>query len=321
MVVEDFRFSRALRTVEESLAHYNSNDYHVVDADTVIIEPFNGTMRQFMGMVTNKDQYEGNDGLSVMSLNFMGIPSGYYGKTNGIFMQDASSSDVAYCSATGFAQAGIRLEHCSNSKVMNCDCKDIVGDAISLCAATHCLVSGNIVDGASTGIDVTYDHTVEPSVQSDNVVVSGNICKGCDVGIKVSSGLYCSVNGNTCIENKTGMELDGNFCSFSNNICKLNLQEGVFLDGEDCDFVGNLIIANSQNGDLDYPGIEMNISDRNNVQHNVVRYDATKRHTYGIIIDGDSNVVTNNDLLNSGGMGAIIDNGTSTKTTAGNRTA
>lgn len=88
----------------------------------------------------------------------------------------------------------------------------------------------------------------------------------------------------------------------------------------DCQLHDNKCFNNSLSAADTYDGINLQSnSDNNSVQGNVVRGTS---HRYGIRIEdsfSDNNLVTNNDLLNSGTSGSFNDNGTGTVTTAGNR--
>ncbi len=98
----------------------------------------------------------------------------------------------------------------------------------------------------------------------------------------------------------------------------------VILNSDDCQVSGNAVIGAGQLTDDTYSGIKLDgNTNRCNVQNNMVRYEGANHTKYGIRVDDstcDDNLVTNNDLKNSGDTASYSDAGTGTITTAANRT-
>ncbi|OYD08954.1 right-handed parallel beta-helix repeat-containing protein [Paludifilum halophilum] len=94
-------------------------------------------------------------------------------------------------------------------------------------------------------------------------------------------------------------------------------------ESSDNHVIGNFCRGGNRKGDDEIPGIGIHSgSDRNHVQGNLCRMDATgSRPDYGIRITNtcNDNLVTNNDLYRSGTVSSLRDTGNGTVTTAGNR--
>jgi len=195
----------------------------------------------------------------------------------------------------------------------------IIGNFISGCGAPD-------VAGYAGGITI---------MQSNRNIVADNVCiANKEGGIYIGGGTVTAdrnlVIGNVVQENEglAGIHLEGaqsyNIVAF--NQCLRNKLDGIMLyDGvSHCSIIGNVCIENGQAADNVYSGIRLGYNcDYNNIQFNTCRIGGlTNRPKYGISIDDadcDANIVTNNDLYNSGATGSLNDGGTGTITAAGNR--
>jgi len=114
-------------------------------------------------------------------------------------------------------------------------------------------------------------------------------------------------------------------CNIDNNTSRSNQQHGFNVSStSNCQITNNKSYGNGQLTDNTYSGIFIaSNSDDNNVQGNTVRHlGGGNQHKYGIEINDTAsatNLVTNNDIKNSGKTASLFDNGVGTVTTAGNR--
>lgn len=191
---------------------------------------------------------------------------------------------------------------------------DVYGDRnrISGCRLQDAQHGGLVVAGGS-GCTVT-----------DNVVQS---CGGHGISLTVLTNSVCT--GNVSEGNNIGISAyECTLCTVSDNAISLTGYAGIYMyKCKECQVLGNSITASGQltNPDWTNSGIFL-ISNcyRNNIQNNTIRRgDLDMKPGYGIYIWDSScsrNFVTNNDLLMSGTIAALKDDGSDTRTTSGNRT-
>lgn len=114
-------------------------------------------------------------------------------------------------------------------------------------------------------------------------------------------------------------------CTIDRNMTRSNGQHGMAINSTNNSSIqGNNSYGNSTSADNTYDGIFIGSnSDDNNVQGNTVRHlGGANQHKYGLEVNDAAsgiNLVTNNDLKNSGRTSSFFDNGGGTVTTAGNR--
>lgn len=164
---------------------------------------------------------------------------------------------------------------------------------------------GDAFGGGMTLFDVVIDNNIMSglvlaagSSASQRVTVSNNVVNGIDsavlAGFDIENASYFTVTGN--------------------NISCQNY--GIFLDTVTFSVVsGNLVHEFNLDSNV-YDGLRIGTCDRLNAQGNTF----SAFTGYGInVISGNDNLVTNNDLKNSGLVGSFNDTATGTVTTAGNR--
>lgn len=141
--------------------------------------------------------------------------------------------------------------------------------------------------------------------------------------ITAATSSYCKISGcNIRTSGDSAMSLQGSYHDFVDNVIDTNAVEGVAMDTNHSNFIGNMLVGNGTNTDNTYANLYLT-GDYNNVQLNMCRRGGgANKSKYGIqvVAGATSNMVTNNDLIDGGTTGNLLDNGTSTVTTAGNRT-
>ena len=158
----------------------------------------------------------------------------------------------------------------------------------------------------------------------DNIRAQSNFT-GCGVYLDrcdnaLITGIFSEANA------KQGIVFDGcDYVSAMGLYARSNGQHGIYVGGSNnCNFNAPYSIGNGQETDDTYAGIYIgSASGDNNIQAATVRHaGGANQHKYGIWIDGRTcraNLVTNNDLKNSGRTANLFDDGSGTVTTTGNR--
>jgi hypothetical protein len=184
-------------------------------------------------------------------------------------------------------------------------------------------IAGNYVAGSGTiGIlsdrdgrsEIVGNHVKNPG--SDGIKFNGNrsVCQGNALDGAADQGILVFGNGTVY-----------SHLSICNNLIHQSAKSGILLDTVHNSLIcGNVITGSGYTSTDSYHNIQVkDNSDQNNIQMNTCRTKADgSTPKYGIVIqtsDCDANLVTNNDLLNSGATASLQDNGTGTVTTAGNR--
>jgi parallel beta-helix repeat protein len=271
--------------------------------------------------------------------------SGTEASARGIVLNEAGSSFRAYQDVTISGNTLIDIGRHSitfdYSDVVTCVGNTIrnaggavagTGLAISLVGSSNCnIVGNNIIQAYSVGIRV--DGATSHGI--NNTVVGNIIHKPGNSGISILGSASRSViSGNTVRESGLGGNLgsgsgidvtDGGRIVISNNNIHDGQEHGIILTGaSQCAVVGNIIYDHGKRTNVTYDGIHLaGSSDANNIQGNRIhRGFSGNQMRYGInvsVAGCDINVVTNNDLENSGGTGSLNNAGTGTVTAAGNR--
>lgn len=173
-------------------------------------------------------------------------------------------------------------------------------DGVLLTGSSYCVVVNNVIhDSTDKGIEIANS-------SSYNIISANSVRKSSVRGINLVTG--CTRN---IISNNTINESNGHGLVVSDS-CTNN------------DILNNYIESASQTTTNTYSSIYIETnSSYNNVQNNTCRVGGlTNKPKYGIAIADagcTGNLVTNNDLYNSGVTASLLNSGTGTVTTAGNR--
>lgn len=237
----------------------------------------------------------------------------------GILIHDKSHRTVVEnCEFLNNGERGITTV----SEGTGCDYNIIKGNISNSNTIGICLVSsyntviGNIVRSNTQGIQVTMYMT--DGVQN---TINGNIVESNTAnGIYLNNSGYNAISANIVKSNgQSGIYLYGkDNNSVVGNVITLNTYYGILLSATNSNTItGNTIRANSQGANQTYDNINMwNDSNYNNVQNNTVRKGGeANKPRYGVWVqtaDCDDNLIRNNDLLDSGDVGILQDNGTGT---------
>jgi parallel beta-helix repeat protein len=222
---------------------------------------------------------------------------GYY--NDGIYFSNVSNSCISGIRATNNIDHGIHLDASSNNVITDNVCQENDFMGIFVEAGGGNIVTDNTCqENGYHGLGI---------LSANNMVVNSNVCQGND-----HYGIYIVSDNNTVTSNSV----------------QGNGEHGIYFYGytgfaNHNTVTGNVCTANSQKADNFYDNIHLYYASHNNIQNNVCRQgDSENKPRYGIRInDGKcvENIVTNNDLYQSGVSGSLSDAGTGTITTAGNR--
>jgi parallel beta-helix repeat protein len=323
-IIDDLRISNRVRTLEEHQEYVSSNKPHVYDDATTLILNFDNNIGQFNGIIQNEDVTDGNDYISILSLEIDGNKNNNPScSVDNIHMFRTYGGIIAYCDITDSCYHGIFITKNSDKfQILNNHVLRSNRHGIYTQGCSDNIISGNISEqNVITGI-ILYDYVAENIVCDENSV-TGNICsRNGGSGLVVHNGRNNIISNNTCYANdESGIRSSGtDHTSICSNTCKANAMHGMYLSSsEDSIVSSNSCISNSQEQSGMYCGIYLSSSSYNNVQGNLIRGSI---HKYGIDVHDSGcvgNIVTNNDLRVSGSTGKINDAGTGTITTAGNK--
>jgi parallel beta-helix repeat protein len=323
-IIDDLRISNRARTLEEHQEYVSSNKPHVYDDATTLILNFDNNIGQFNGIIQNEDVTDGNDYISILSLEIDGNKNNNPScSVDNIHMFRTYGGIIAYCDITDSCYHGIFITKNSDKfQILNNHVYRSERHGIYTQGCSDNIISGNISEqNVITGI-ILYDYVAENIVCDENSV-TGNICRrNGGSGLVVHNGRNNIISNNTCYANdESGIRSSGtDHTSICSNTCKANAMHGMYLSSsEDSIVSSNSCISNSQEQSGMYCGIYLSSSSYNNVQGNLIRGSI---HKYGIDVHDSGcvgNIVTNNDLRVSGSTGKINDAGTGTITTAGNK--
>jgi parallel beta-helix repeat protein len=224
------------------------------------------------------------------------------------------------------ASEAIRFDYVEKGKITNCTIIKSVGSHmysnILLNYCTGTVVNTNTLESVPGGLDLS-DIGIS-SHASTEIVISNNTIKHFFYSIMVTYGSDIAVSANICSNGKFGIRLDYTTDNtITNNNCLGHLGSGISLINADRNVISNNILKNNRASN-DYASqgqIELFDSDQNSIQGNTIRQDPDNPADYGVYIDTDSrdNIVTNNDLLDSGQTDIYAPPITQTILTPGNR--
>jgi len=285
-------------------------------------------------VITNTDKVNGNSNIQINGGTIYGNKSNNSsGVQNGIYFKSVTSCKIS-TTVSDFRNTGICLESSINNNINNNICENNDSLGIKLYYSDGNTITGNTCNnnGNASGTYLT---------RSNNNTITGNTCSNNKwSGVFIDNSLNNTIVGNTCKGNGSNATLNhwgsgifvirssGN--NISGNVCIENYHDGICIsefsgapsDGNNIS--NNNCKSNSQEVDATYDNISvLGDSNYNNIQKNTCRQGSlVNKPRYGISInstDADGNIVTNNDLYNSGVSGSFSDAGTGTVTTAGNR--
>lgn len=241
-------------------------------------------------------------------------------------------------------QLGIFFTNSSNITVENVTVKNCRNQGLTFGVNTDSCVGNKIKSfNNNYGVVLTssaaimnsfiYSNTdgiLAPS--SNNVSIAYNfIYQNSRMGVWVESGEKVSIVGNKCYNNGwDGFDLRIlSNSAVQNNEIYLNGRSGAVLTGYEGtpfinnNFSGNILYANNQE-DSSHDNLRLfNECVNNTIQQNIIRVgDQQNKPRYGIHIILSTNLrnlITNNDLYQSGTVAAIRNGGTDTNFGAGNR--
>ena len=212
---------------------------------------------------------------------------------------------------------GINLAMSNNCKITNCFIIECLSGIDIYSSSSYNIITNNVIDNCtSVGI----------FLKSSSNVCSNNVCSNNFVGI-INWGTDNTINNNVCNNNtNAGMIIGINALNntITGNVVQYNGEGGIEICGDNNIISSNIVGSNSQNTDNTYDNIIIySDSNYNNIQNNICRKGSlANKPCYGINIftsDCNGNIVTNNDLYDSGVTGSFSDSGTGTIMVAGNR--
>jgi nitrous oxidase accessory protein NosD len=238
-----------------------------------------------------------------------------------IFNVWIGNSNIGFTDFTGFSLQDVRI--------LNCDINAFTADG----PIDRLTMVGNVVSAGLTITQVPGGH-FRGSRIDDNEITDGLIV---DIFMQFSqfknnhagwlsflsassTSSHNQIQGNYSqgLSNNRGIGVQGHqFLIVSDNIVNSS-DMGIALESVMDSNIEDNLIVNYSNGSADtFDGINILTSDRLNVQGNTCR---SADGRYGInVISGNDNLVTNNDLLNSGNTGSFNNTATGTITVSGNR--
>jgi len=181
------------------------------------------------------------------------------------------------------------------------------------------LVLNNIINTVTVGVDMLTNSNY-------NVIVGNFIDNATSYSLYSTNCSRNIISNNNIIRGVYGIYwIGGEYNVINENRIALSNQHGMFIQSAPNNQISsNFVSEVSQqtNNTYDCIIIDSN-SDSNNVQANTCRRGSLANQArFGINVANancDTNLVTNNDLLNSGVTGSLNDAGTGTVTAAGNR--
>lgn len=248
---------------------------------------------------------------------------------------------------------GISFRNSKTCKLLNCKVEYGAFNGLILTDCEGFLVTGGKYNyNQRNGIFVTAQKNYITRPNSINNIITLNHCAhNVESGIQLDSNVKhegYQVENNECSYNGDGVYFSSlSKGSVSANICNHNINDGIvgfqsdhtIVSGNGCSENGRrgLFIGNSENVTINInqcignskasspfgatANIYLNSIISSNIQGNICRRGINEnKPSYGIHLgSGSNNIVTNNDLLLSGTLGGFLDQGTNTRTTAGNR--
>lgn len=281
------------------------------------------------------------EGISLFDCNFCIISN--------VYIHDTFNANAISLNATADAQT-------KHNQIVGNLIENIAGYGINLINSQYSIVANNIIDSVETAILLSNSGTNNPTKYT---VVQGNTIYNIDTGSAGNEAIYVSlystnniiigntihsgpnfsfginifadyttVKGNTIHGVGYGIWINSaaDYCLIDGNHLFATLDDGITITSGHCNVTNNVVVAAGQATDNTYSCIDIGgaNADYNNVQGNVCRKgNEANEPKYGIWIEAAvcvNNIVTNNDLYDSGQTADLQDSGTGTVTAAGNRT-
>ena len=275
-------------------------------------------------VLVNDDPLSGNVDITIADLAIDGNKANQppVGLKHGISLTFVENATIQRVVIHNMEQSGIALwDFCEEGLIEGCVIHDNDGSGMHLFSCFDMSVTGNrILRNGGDGILLLFGGSY--------TVVSNTILQNGSVGINITSESN-SITGNTVEMNGSyGINLSAVQArnnTVSSNTVTRNGWYGIILSGGAHDNVvaDNNIEQNGTDGANTYDNIfVVGGAEDNDIQGNVCRNGLTGQVRYGIAVDataGDRNLVTNNDLLNSGVSGDLFIGNPTTITEAGNR--
>lgn len=301
-----------------------------------------------INVFVNSDVSTGNSDINLSNFKIDGNKANNsLGSQRGIFFDKVTDCLVSNIFLVNFRSGSITIKNGLRVKVNN-NFLNSGFFGVTLDLSTECTISSNTIEGSGfVGLYVT---------NSERNTINGNTIKGTgvsDLGIDLvtssnntignntvtgtgSDGIliYSSSNNNALSANTTtnnknngiNISLNSNHNTVIGNISRLNLYHGIYIgDAHNNIISNNICLENRQHPEVLYTADNIRVADGdyNNIQNNICRRGTlTLQPKYGIniaTIGSVGNIVTNNDLYQSGATGSFSDSGTSTISTSGNR--
>lgn len=251
----------------------------------------------------------------------------------GIYLYQCSKNTVNSNNINDNVTSGIVLHYSSQGNTISNNTLKQNGHGIFLSSSNDNTIDGNIIElNKQHGIYVYNLNYDTDKVENNNII--NNIIKGNGIntnnpfyydGIYVSG--YCNKNNiqnniirNSLIHNGIAQSGSSNTITLASNA---SIVDGYYVDKR------IYLVSGTGSGETKIITAYNGISKVATVNSNWVatidtttQYEIKGTHRYGINIraNASNNVVTNNDLLQSGVIGSLSDSGSGTITTAGNRT-
>lgn len=263
--------------------------------------------------------------------------------SRGINIASSSNILISRCLVKNAVYAAIRTSYCNFSQMVN---NAIVSSAIGIRSDIHTNsnIIGNFISTSDRGLLLNYadytiisKNTITNSTQQDGIymayssynIISNNTIYNCsDRGIEMAISNFNIVSNNLIKNSSRGMDVrtNSNGNIVSNNIFLQSQGHGLIIwdTSKNNSIHSNFIDSSSQASSNSYSDIVISTNaNYNNVQNNTCRVGGlTNKPKYGLVLADAGcigNVVTNNDLYNSGLTANFLDLGTGTVTAAGNR--
>lgn len=273
-------------------------------------------------IIINSDLDNGNSNITIASLS---VDGGYNrGNTSieCVHLKRVTESNIVGCRIEN-GRFGILGEFLDRNTFSNNLITRNFLNGVILGGCRDNSIIGNFINYSLEGMSLVRSYP-------DIVIPTGNIVMGNNLSNN-ARGMYIwanenTISGNTLINNSNiGLYLGGDMNTVTNNVCKANGYAGLSFYGYHNVVSGNVCSENSQDAHNVYSNIELsNYGSYNNIQNNNCRRgELANKPKYGIGILSTScreTMVTNNDLYTGGATASFFDGGTSTKTTATNRT-
>lgn len=272
--------------------------------------------------------------VSISGLNINGnttSPSGvWWYHQAGIYVNNTNGISIENCIVRNCAKNGISTAYLTDASITNNRCSANQHDGICIYYSENVNIANNICDGNQYGICNGYNnfelvssniahnnsyHGIQMD-HTDNSVVSFNIARSNN-----RTGIYCgymdntTLKANTLVDNgregiRTGQTHN---CIMSGNGIIRSGRDGINIGTSTNNLISaNSIITASTSSNTTYHGISVSSSDSNTISNNIFNRGNDTDMGYCISISGNSNILRDNELSNSGWLGELSDSGSET---------